>query len=186
MTGIADMSARALAELDTCIAAISEDETNALVELIATSKRICIYGCGREGLMMRALCMRLYHLGLDVHMVADMNTPPVGPGDLLLVSSGPGHTSTVLAVLGEARKAGARTACFTAEPDSQVTKLADFTLVLPAQTMARDQSSPTSFLPMGSLYEGTQFVFFEILVMLLKNRLGATAAGMRARHTNLE
>lgn len=186
MTRIADMGARALAELDTCIATISEDETSALVELLATSRRICLYGCGREGLMMRALCMRLYHLGLDVHMVADMTTPPVGPGDLLLVSSGPGHTSTVLAVLGEARKAGANTACFTAEPGSEVTKLSDFTLVIPAQTMARDQSSPTSFLPMGSLYEGTQFVFYEILVMLMKDRLGETSDSMRARHTNLE
>lgn len=186
MTRLAEMGARALTELDTCVAAISEDETNALVELLATSRRICIYACGREGLMMRALCMRLYHLGLDVHMVADMTTPPVGPGDLLLVSAGPGHISTVLALLGEARKAGARTACFTAEPGSQVTKLSDFTLVIPAQTMARDQSSPTSFLPMGSLYEGTQFVFYEILVMLMKDRLGETADSMRARHTNLE
>ena len=186
MTGIADMGARALAELDICIAAISEDGTKALVDLLATSRRICLYGCGREGLMMRALCMRLYHLGLDVHMVADMTTPPVGPGDLLLVSSGPGHTSTVLAVLGEARKAEAKTACFTAEPDSDVTKVSDFTLVIPAQTMARDQSSPTSFLPMGSLYEGTQFVFYEILVMLMKDRMGETADSMRARHTNLE
>ena len=186
MARIPDMGIQALGEIGTCIASIGESETDGLVELLATSRRICLYGCGREGLMMRALCMRLYHLGLDVHMVADMTAPPVGAGDLLLVSAGPGSLSTAEALLGVARKAGAKTACFTAEPGSPVTELSDFTFIIPAQTMARDQSSPTSFLPMGSLYEGTQFVFYEILVMLLRDKLGETAESMRARHTNLE
>ena len=186
MPDITDMGVQALGEIGTCIAGIDDSKVDELVELIAGSRRICLYGCGREGLMMRALCMRLYHLGLDVHMVGDMTTPPVGPGDLLLVSSGPGYTSTVLTLLGEARKAGAGTACFTAEPGSQVTQASNFTLLIPAQTMARDQSQPTSFLPMGSVFEGAQFVFYEILIMLLRDRLGETTESMRARHTNLE
>ncbi len=186
MTTIADMSARALSELGHCLERIDEAAASDLVELLVTSRRICIYGCGREGLMMRALSMRMYHLGMDVHMVFDMTTPPVGPGDLLLVSSGPGYTSTVLTLCAEARRAGARTACITAEPGSKVTELSDFAFVIPAQTMARDARAPTSFLPMGSLFEGAQFLFFEILVMKLRDRLGETAESMRARHTNLE
>lgn len=186
MTTIADMGAKALFELGQCLDRIDETEVTALVELVATSKRVCIYGCGREGLMMRALCMRMYHLGMDVHMVFDMTTPPVGPGDLLLVSSGPGYTSTVLTLAGEAHKAGAKIACITAERGSKVTELSDFTFVIPAQTMARDESAPSSFLPMGSLFEGAQFLFFEILVMKLRERIGETAESMRARHTNLE
>lgn len=185
-TTIADMGAKALSELGQCLNAIDERQVTALVELLATSKRICIYGCGREGLMMRALCMRMFHLGMDVHMVFDMTTPPVGAGDLLLVSSGPGYTSTVLTLAGEARKAGAKVACVTAEPGSEVTQLSDFAFVIPAQTMARDESQPTSFLPMGSLFEGAQFLFFEILIMKLRDRIGETPESMRARHTNLE
>lgn len=186
MTSIADMGARALSELGACLDATDETAMAELVEILAISRRICLYGCGREGLMMRALCMRLYHLGLDVHMVADMTTPPVGQGDLLLVSAGPGYLSTVEALLATARRDGARTACFTAEPGSQVTQSSDFTLVIPAQTMARDQGAPSSFLPMGSLYEGAQFLLFEILIMKLRDRLGETAESMRVRHTNLE
>jgi len=186
MTSIADMGARALSELGACLDAIDEVAMMELVEILAISRRICLYGCGREGLMMRALCMRLYHLGLDVHMVADMTTPPVGQGDLLLVSAGPGYLSTAEALLGVARRDGAKTACFTAEPGSQATRSSEFTLVIPAQTMARDQGTPSSFLPMGSLYEGAQFLLFEILIMKLRDRLGETAESMRARHTNLE
>lgn len=186
MTVLTDGVDQALGELGTCLSGIEDSRLRDLVERIAGARRIVLYGCGREGLMMRALCMRLFHLGLDVHMAFDMTTPPVGAGDLLLVSAGPGSLSTVEALLGVARHAGADTACFTAEPGSPVTRSAEFTLLIPAQTMARDQSAPTSFLPMGSLYEGAQFLLFEILVMRLKERLGETAESMRARHTNLE
>lgn len=186
MTVMTDGVGRALDELGECLRGIDEGGLAELVERIARAGRIVLYGCGREGLMMRALCMRLYHLGLDVHMAFDMTTPPVGSGDLLLVSAGPGYLTTVEALLGVAREAGADTACFTAEPGSQVTRSSAFTLVIPAQTMARDQSAPTSFLPMGSLYEGAQFLLFEILVMMVKERVGETAESMRARHTNLE
>lgn len=114
METVAEMGNRALSELGACLARIDEKAVADLIEIIASAKRICNYACGREGLMMRALCMRLYHLGLDVHMVGDMTTPPVGPGDLLLVSAGPGNISTVQALIGQARRAGAKTACFTA------------------------------------------------------------------------
>ena len=90
-------------------------ETERLCDELQAARRIACYGVGREGLMMRALCMRLMHLGLDAHVVGDMTTPPVGMGDLLVVSAGPGAFSTVLALLGVAHSAGARTVVITAE-----------------------------------------------------------------------
>ncbi len=39
---------------------------------------------------------------------------------------------------------------------------------------------------MGSVYEGALFLMFEIVVLLLKERLGVSDAFMRANHTNLE
>jgi 6-phospho-3-hexuloisomerase len=44
-----------------------------------------------------------------------MTCPPVGLGDLLLISAGPGYFSTVVALAGEAKKAGARVVVFTAQ-----------------------------------------------------------------------
>jgi 6-phospho-3-hexuloisomerase len=154
---------------------------------IAAARRVVAYGVGREGLMMRALAMRLYHLGLEAHVVGDMSCPPVGPGDLLLVSAGPGGFSTVDGLLGVARASGARTACVTAQPDGSAPRMADRVLVIPAQTMASDQgSAATSVLPMGSLFEGAQFLVFELLVLALRDRLDEAPERMRARHTNLE
>ena len=182
--------ARASAELAAAAAATDPHDLADLVEDLATARRIAVHGCGREGLMMRALTMRLYHLGLDVHMVGDMSCPPLAEGDLFLVSSGPGRLATVAALIGQAKAAGARVACITAQPDGPDPQSADLVLTIPAQTMANDQSGAddhsATLLPMGSVFEGAQFLIFEILVLALRDRLLETAASMRARHTNLE
>lgn len=184
MTLAADL-ARAAAELAQGAQGTSEAELDALTEALAQARRIALYGCGREGLMMRALAMRLYHLGLNVQMVGDMACPPLGPGDLFLASSGPGRLSTVAALMGQARASGARIACLTAEPQAPDPRAADLVLVIPAQTMARDQAS-AALLPMGSIFEGAMFLVCEILILRLRDRLGESAASMRVRHTNLE
>lgn len=183
----ADTGARAAAELAVAVAAVDPAAMERMVAAIAVARRVALHGCGREGLMMKALAMRLFHLGLDVHVVGDMTTPPLGPGDLLLVSAGPGYAATVAAFADVARRAGARTACFTAQPEGGVPRSCDLSLVLPAQTMADDRgAAATSVLPMGSLFEGAQFLVSELLVLALRERLGETAETMRARHTNLE
>ncbi len=60
--------------------------------------------------------MRLYHMGLDAHVVGDMSCPPLGEGDLLVCQRGAGDFSTVSALIGVAHGARARVACITAEP----------------------------------------------------------------------
>lgn len=158
-----------------------------LSEALTGASRILCYGVGREGLMMCSLAMRLFHLGCDAHVVGDMTTPPVRRGDVLLVSAGPGHFSTVAALADIARNSGGNVICITAEPDGTVPQAADLTVLLPAQTMAADQgASATSVLPMGSLYEALMFLFFEILVLDMRDRMGVSPEAMRANHTNLE
>jgi len=183
---IKEMNAKAVAELTDVINRIDPVQVDALIELLAKANRVVVYGVGREGLMLKALTMRLFHMGLDAHVVGDMTTPPVGKGDVLVVSAGPGYFSTVAGLMGVARSAGAKTICFTAQPEEKVPQSADLVVVLPAQTMADDTMGPTSFLPMGSLYEGVQYLFFEYLVLVLSDHLGITPEQMRATHTNLE
>lgn len=177
---------RAAAELAEVAGRVDPAALDRAAAMIAGAGRVMLYGCGREGLMMRALAMRLHHLGLDVAMQGDMTAPPLGPGDLFLCSAGPGELATVSALMGVAQGAGARVLMVTAEPDSTTPRRADALLVIPAQTMARDRTAPTSVLPMGSLFEGAMFLVFEMLVLDLGQRLGVTSAAMRARHTNME
>jgi 6-phospho-3-hexuloisomerase len=187
MPEFSDLAARAAEEIRQATQGVDPARLHELVGDLARARRIVAYGVGREGLMMRALAMRLYHLGLDAHVVGDMSAPPVGPGDLLLVSAGPGSFATVNGLIGVARGAGARTACITAQPDGAAPRACDTVLVIPAQTMADDQEpNPASVLPMGSLFEGAQYLTFELLILALRDHIGADPAAMRARHTNLE
>ncbi|TGV00055.1 SIS domain-containing protein, partial [Mesorhizobium sp. M8A.F.Ca.ET.173.01.1.1] len=105
----------------------------------------------------------------------------LGQGDVFLASSGPGETTTVLTLMRVARAAGAKVLLLTAEPTGSAAKLADFTLVIPAQTMASDQgAAKTSVLPMGSLFEGALLLLLEVMVLKLKALTGASPEAMRA------
>ena len=96
----------AAAELAAAVEGIEEATLATTVEAIAGAERVMLYGCGREGLMMRALAMRLYHLGLAVCMQGDMNAFPLGKGDLFLCAAGPGELPTASALCrgGECRR----------------------------------------------------------------------------------
>jgi 6-phospho-3-hexuloisomerase len=177
----------ALDELGSVLARTDESRVDAACAMLAGANKIVVYGCGREALQVKGFAMRLHHLGLPVSVVGDMTTPPLGAGDVFLVSSGPGETSTVLTLMQAARKAGATVLLLTAQGESSAARLADFALLIPAQTMADDQGpEKTSVLPMGSVFEGALFVLFEVMVLKLKAVTGATSEAMRARHTNME
>ncbi|WP_374367292.1 SIS domain-containing protein [Dongia sp.] len=184
-----DLYAQALDELAAVFGRLDSQEVDQAIGAIAGANRIALYGVGREGLQIKGFAMRLFHLGLKAAMVGDMTTPPVGPGDLLIVSAGPGAFSTVLALMGVAKQAGAKILVVTAQAGGEAARQADHVLVIPAQTMANDrpaEKAAISVLPMGSLYEGAQYVLFEIMILKLRDRLGIAAETMRGNHTNLE
>ena len=183
---ISELGRAAVADLAAVVAAMPDDAADPLIEAILSSKRICLYGAGREGLALRGFAMRLFHMGRDAHVVADMTTPPVGPGDLLIVTAGQGWLPTAETFMDIAKSAGARTAIITAQPAGRGAKKADLQLVIPAQTMANDQGAKVSVLPMGSLFEIAEAIVFELVILKLRDRVGETAETMRARHTNLE
>ena len=176
----------ALDDLGRVFDRLDDAQVDRAVDEIARARRIALYGVGREGLQVRGFCMRLFHLGLSVAMVGDMTAPHIGAGDLLIVSAGPGAFSTVAALMGVAARDGARTLVVTAQPDGACARAADLTLTLPAQTMADDRAPAASVLPMGSLYEGAQFILFEVMILKLRDRLGVSPEAMRGAHTNLE
>lgn len=182
---IVEKAQHALNEIGSVLTTALPNQVMKMAAAIKSAKRIALYGVGREGLMIKSLAMRLYHLGLDAHVVGDMTTPPISNGDLLIVSCGPGSFSTVDALLRVAKNAGATTLCVTAQPNN-VRSCVDTVIHINAQTMANDQGGTVSVLPMGSLFEGAQFLFFEMLIIVLRDMSNISSDDMRARHTNLE
>jgi 6-phospho-3-hexuloisomerase len=176
----------AIGELRDALRRVDPATADSMAREALAARRIVCAGAGREGLMIRALAMRLMHLGLDAHVAGDMSTPPVGPGDVLIASVGPGRLATLEALLRRARDAGARTLVVTAAPGGPAARLADVVVHLPAQTMADDLAAGASLLPMGTLFEWLELVFFDLVALDLRERTGQSAEQIRARHTNLE
>lgn len=94
--------------------------------------------------------------------------------------------SLVLGLMDVAGNAGATTMCKTAQQNGAAPRAADHVICIPAQTMANDRSGTTSVLPMGSLFEAAQLLFFKLVVLELRDTMGVCPEAMRANHTNLE
>lgn len=184
---MSSLYATALSELSSVFDKLSDADVDKAIDIIANAKTIVVFGGGRERLQIMGFAMRLYHMGLKVAVEGDMTTPPVGTGDLFIVTVGPGEISTALALLDVAKRAGATILVLTAQPKGRAAAYADFVLTIPAQTMADDQGEKkSSVLPMGSLYEGALFVLFEVMILKLRDRLKVNPEIMRSNHTNLE
>ena len=185
-SSLSSLGQQALHELGDVFKQVEDDAADALIDAIIAARHIAVYGCGREGLAIKGFAMRLFHLGLDVHVVGDMTVPHFGQGDLLIVTAGTGHLNSGEAFIKAAREDGARIAVITSQPTLSTPKLADVLTIIPAQTMANDQSAKVSVLPMGSMFEIAETILFELIILRLRDRLGETAETMRTRHTNLE
>jgi 6-phospho-3-hexuloisomerase len=110
---------RALDEVAAAVRSVSSEELDAIADELVAARRIACYAGGREGLVLRGLVMRLFHAGLDAHYVGEMTCPAVGPGDVVVLSCGPGRISTVEALAGVALRDGARVLYLTAQPGSR-------------------------------------------------------------------
>lgn len=180
---------RALDELAAAVRSVPADELDAVADELLAARRIACYAGGREGLVLRGLVMRLFHAGLDVHHVGEMTCPAVGPGDLLVLSCGPGRISTVEALAGVAGRDGARVLLFTAQPQEPPADVAHHVVRVAAQTMADDLpggSASATVLPMGSAYEIALLVLVDLITNRVRARRGESTEEMRSRHTNLE
>ena len=59
----------ALAELSGVLDHIDADSLDTACLALTKERSIILYRCAREGLQMRGLAMRLYHLGLQANML---------------------------------------------------------------------------------------------------------------------
>jgi len=176
---------RALQEIADAVRSVSDADLDAVVDDLLGARRIACYAGGREGLVMRGLVMRLFHAGLDVHYVGEMTCPALGPGDLLVLSCGPGRISMVEALAGVAKRDGARLLYLTAQPQIPPADRADRVVRVAAQTMADDQGSVAA-LPMGSAYEIALFVLVDLITHRVRRSRTESVEELRSRHTNLE
>jgi 6-phospho-3-hexuloisomerase len=177
-----------LTEVQICVRRVSAESLSQAAELMEYSTRIFVAGAGRSGLCMRALGMRLMHLGKTAHVVGETTTPSISMGDLLIIGSGSGRTASLLTMAGQARNRGAKILLFTTDVTSPLAELADQHVIIPAPSfrMAEGARAFMSTQPLGTLFEQALLILCDWLVLRLIQRTGIGAAQMFERHANLE
>ena len=171
-------------EIEQVLGEVNEEEILFFADAIAEASKIQIFGMGRMGFSGRAFAMRLKHLGLESYMVWETVTPAIGEGDLLIINCGCTKFGEGVARLG--KKAGAKVALITAHPESDIGKISDVIVRLPAQVLRGAEGEIPSIQPMASLFEQTLLILCDIVALLLMDKLGVTEEDMEKMHTNLD
>jgi 6-phospho-3-hexuloisomerase len=177
-----------LAEVVDCARQVSTESLIRAGTLIESSPRIFVAGAGRSGLCMKAFGMRLMHLGKTVHVVGETTTPSIAASDLLILGSGSGRTTSLLAMAEKAQRMGAQVLLFTTDAESPLAGLSNLRVVIPAPSLKSTEgvAGHISIQPMGTLFEQSMLVLCDSLILGLMQRTGVSSAQMFERHANLE
>lgn len=160
-----------------------EADLEQLLRALQPARRVFLYGRGRSGFVARAFAVRLMHLGYQTYVVGETITAPVMKDDVVILVSGSGSTYPVVMTAELGRRQGATVVAITAQPESEVARLAH---VVVALTSPDGNGERARLAPLGTLFETSAWLFFDAVVALLMERLGESEAAMRRRHATLE
>jgi 6-phospho-3-hexuloisomerase len=162
-------------------------DINAFLERLETAGSIFCTAQGRSGYILRCFCMRLMHMGYRTHFTGDTVTPPIGPGDILVVLSGSGRTSCTYSLLEQARAAGASTFGVLGTRHAPMDGHLDGAIYVSGVEPPVGSSEGKSFdQPLGSPFEQAAFLLLEAVLQELFHQQGSNQVALRQRHTNLE
>lgn len=164
---------------------VNLQQLKVLIHEIKVAKRIFVMAAGRSGLALKMAAMRFMHLGYTVFIVGETNTPAILKGDLLLLASGSGTTSSVLSSAEKAKSQQATVIAITADSESKLAKLADNIIVVNAATKT-DFGVSVSKQYAGSLFEQFTLFILEGVFMTLWQESGLTKEALWPKHANLE
>lgn len=166
-----------LAEINAVLKHIDPRSITALVGAIEDSSAVYFQGSGRTLLMIKAVAMRMMHMGLPVHIVGEVLTPAISEGDLLIAVSARGGAGT-RAAIQTATKVGARVAAITTRREN-LDDAADLIVTVPARVEV------DSVQHAGSLFEQSLLVLGDAICRTIQANRGVPTEVLTARHANL-
>lgn len=180
---ISEISGNILSEIKNCFDNIPEAQIQNLADAIKSAHNIFCVGAGRSGIILRAFCMRLNHLGFNAFLAGEIPCPPASKSDLVIGVSGSGTTGSTVAILNKAHEAGARIVLLTATNPEKVSHITNELVNIHAPS-SLEHDSASSHQLMKTLFEQTVFLTCEVLIEILC--AGLNEQDIINRHTNLE
>jgi len=177
-----ELSRAVLADVARCVEGVDPGNVDALVDALAAKRRVVLVGTGRSGAVLRAMAVRLGHLGVEARVLGSADHAPIEEGDLVLAGSGSGETPVPLKLTEAAHHAGAKLVVITAAPGSAIARLAQIVVHIPAPVTPQDGTPHT----LRSLFEECLLIVCDCVCRLLQERLGLSTDDMQARHSPVE
>lgn len=185
--GVQELTVSILKELEQNALKIDNAQASKFISQLRSAKHIYLQGAGRSGIAIRGFANRLLHLGFSVSVVGEISSPHSKPGDLLVIGSGSGETSSLKSLAQKAVECGVEVALVTMKADSTIGKLATSVLVLPGTVKDENARASDQFSqPMGSAFEQLCFITYDAIVLELMAQLGETSESMFTRHADFE
>lgn len=176
-----------LDELKQTLSKIDNDKSDEFVELLNNAGEIFCAGAGRSGFAVKAFAMRLMHMGLKSYVVGETCTPNIDENGLLVVCSGSGSTKSMVNHAQKAKEVGAKVVLITINPDSPIAKIADLVIVISAVSpKSAKQGDVKSIQPMGSLFEQSEALYMDSIILMLMEKKHMDSDTMFGRHANME
>lgn len=175
-----------LAECKTALLSVNEADTERLIGMLLSARRVFFVGVGRVLLSLQAIAKRLAHIGIETHIVGEITEPAIGKGDLLVAASGSGESIFPREIAKKAKSLGAAVVMIGSNPQSTLAATADFLLRVPTGTkLHRDDEIPSAQI-MTSLFEQFLLLYGDILAKVIVDRKHIDIAMLWDRHANLE
>ena len=174
-------------ELSQTLTSIPTNDADKFVTLVSEASEVFCAGAGRSGFQIKGFAMRLMHMGISSYVVGETTTPNIKKDGLLVVCSGSGETKSLVNHAQKAKEVGAKIALITINSDSSIARIADVVIVINAASpKAAKNGTIISHQPMASLFEQSEGIFMDIVIMMLMEAKGMDGMTMYGRHANLE
>ena len=182
-----EMLGKILEELTENEKRIDTEELEHFADAILAAKRVFVAGAGRSGFVARAFSNRLMHLGLTVYFVGEPTTPAIGEDDVLVIGSGSGETGSLVVMAKKAKSVGADVLTVTIHPEASIGQMASCSITIPGATPKSNlEDTVVSVQPMGNAFEQMTWIVYDVLVMIMMDKLHKTSDEMFKLHANLE
>ncbi len=184
-TSFSTTSTAILEELKRTLLALPEGQIQTAIQSLLSARRVFFVGAGRSRLALEMAAMRMMHLGLTVYVVGEVVTPAIERGDLLVVASGSGTTAGPMRAAQVAKGVGAEVLAITTVPTSELGKLANALLTIPAAVKHGDRGA-LSIQYAGALFEQTVLMLMDTIFHEMWQQRSQSAEDLWKRHANLE
>jgi len=173
-------------ECDEMLKRIKIEQTEEFIKLLCSSRRVFFIGVGRVMLSLEAMAKRFAHLGIETHVVGDINEPHFDKEDLLVVGSGSGESIVPVAIAKKAKEVGGKIVHIGSNPTGTIAKLCDLQVRIPAQTKLNLEDEFKSNQSMTSLFEQVLLLYGDTVAALIIEEKHLDIKALWDTHANLE